>query len=144
MPADVDAAAPLFDAYRQFYDRKSDLAGARAFLAERLAHGESVVLLAVNGDDDGAPVGFAQLYPTFSSVSLARVVVLNDLFVEPAARGHGVGRRLLEATIEHARSVGACRVELSTAVTNERARRLYRALGFGVERDFDHMSLELG
>ena len=63
--SDADALAPLFDAYRGFYGRPSDLPLARRFLAERLGRGESVVLFAV---DETTPCGFTQLYPLFSSL----------------------------------------------------------------------------
>ena len=65
--ADLDLVAPLFDAYRQFYGRASDLAAATAFLRDRFGHGQSVIFLALDGAE---PVGFTQLYPSFSSVSL--------------------------------------------------------------------------
>ena len=73
-----------FDAYRQFYGRASDLSGAHAFLRERFDHGESVVFLAF--DAGGQGVGFTQLYPSFSSTAMARIFVLNDLFVCASAR----------------------------------------------------------
>ena len=89
---DLPVLAPLFDGYRQFYGRPSDVAAAGSFLRERFDHGESVIFLAHAA---GAPAGFTQLYPSFSSVSLARVFILNDLFVSPKARGLGAGRGLL-------------------------------------------------
>ena len=64
---DLDAIAPLFDAYRQFYEQAPDLALARRFIAERLQNGESVVLLAL--DTAGQAIGFCQLYPSFCSVN---------------------------------------------------------------------------
>src|SRR5512133_197515 len=89
--ADADTLAPLFDAYRTFYGKPADLDGARRFLAERLSRGESVVFLAFDGAE---AVGFTQLYPSFSSASMARIFVLNDLFVAPAGRRRGVGAAL--------------------------------------------------
>lgn len=123
----LDRIVPLFDAYRQFYGQDSDLPGARAFLAERIAREESVILLA----GDGA--GFTQLYPCFSSVRMRMTLILNDLFVAPEARCQGVGEALLEAARDHARSVGAARMTLSTAVDNSAAHALYVRTGW--ERD---------
>jgi len=71
----------LIDAYRQFYKQSSDVASAYEFLKERFSHGESVIFLAFEGDQ---ALGFTQLYPSFSSVSMARVFILNDLFVAQA------------------------------------------------------------
>jgi hypothetical protein len=81
---DLDTLVPLFDGYRQFYRQPSDPERARAFLTERFAHHESLILLAC--DEHGAGLGFTQLFPLFSSVRMARIYLLNDLFVVPSAR----------------------------------------------------------
>ncbi len=125
---DLDALAPLFDGYRGFYAQASDPELARDFLRARLGNGESVVFLATL--DDGAPAGFTQLYPMFSSVRAARTWVLNDLFVAPAARRHGVARALLDAAARFARDDGAIRLELETTPDNLQAQALYRAHGW--------------
>ena len=132
--ADVDVIAPLFDAYRQFYRRDSDLDGARAYLAERLERGESIVFLALL--DDGTPAGFTQLYPIFSSTSMQRVWLLNDLFVAPVARRAGVGRALLERAHAFGQETHAIRLMLQTAVDNLPAQRLYESLGWQRDNDF--------
>lgn len=121
---DLDAAADLFDHYRQFYGQHSDLAAARAFLKARFEHGESTIFLA---ESEGQALGFTQLYPSFSSVSMARVFVLNDLYVAPTARRLGVGQALLNAAAVHARQLGAVRLSLTTAVDNVTAQSLYES-----------------
>ena len=138
--SDVDRVAPLFDAYRQFYGLAPDLALARWFLRERLSRGESVVLLA---EDDGRALGFVQMYPTFSSLRAARTFVLYDLFVDPAARQHGIGRRLMQAAAEEARARGAVSLVLSTARTNAPAQRLYESLGWVRDEEFYEYNLTL-
>lgn len=138
---DLDDAAPLFDAYRQFYGRSSDLQLALDFLSARISRSESVVLLA--RDAEGAALGFVQLFPSFSSVRAAPIFVLNDLFVAPAARRSGVGAQLLRAAAEVARSSGAVRLKLSTAITNPPAQRLYEALGWKRDEDFYEYGLSL-
>lgn len=132
--ADVDVIAPLFDAYRQFYRRDSDLDGAQAYLTERLERGESIVFLALL--DDGTPAGFTQLYPIFSSTSMQRVWLLNDLFVAPVARRAGVGRALLERAHAFGQETHAIRLMLQTAVDNLPAQRLYESLGWQRDNDF--------
>lgn len=83
---DLDALSELFDRYRVFQGKESALAAARAFLKARFDHGESVVFLA--HDASSMPLGFAQLYPSYSSTALARVFILNDLYVHfPHAQG---------------------------------------------------------
>jgi hypothetical protein len=85
---DLETLVPLFDAYRQFCRQTSDQAGAREFLRARFEHGQSVSFLAFVA---GVAVGFMQLYPSFSSASMARIFVLNDLFVSPEGRRCGAG-----------------------------------------------------
>lgn len=128
--ADLDAVAPLFDAYRRFYGQPGDVPRARAFLAERMQAGESVVLLAKR---DGTAVGFTQLYPMFSSVRTARMWVLNDLYVDADARRDGVARALLDAAAAFSRGDGAVRIVLETSVDNAAARALYRSAGWQEE-----------
>ena len=126
-PDDLDAVAPLFDAYRRFYSQPGDLQRARDYLQERMTLGESVVLLAQR---DGEVVGFTQLYPIFSSVRTARTWLLNDLFVAEGARRFGVARALLDAAAAFAREQGAAGLMLETMADNAPARALYRAAGW--------------
>jgi len=135
---DVDELAPLFDGYRQFYGQRSDLAAARAFLAERLRRDEAVIFVAIAED---AMLGFTQLYPSFSSVSVKRLWILNDLFVSPAARRVGVGRRLLERAREWAVETDAKGLTLTTALTNSAARSLYESCGWRRDDEFAHYQL---
>ena len=141
-PADLERVAPLFDAYRQFYERPSDLALARAFLSARLERGDSVIFLA---EEHGATLGFVQLYPLFSSTSPApgRLWLLNDLFVVPAARGRGAGRQLMDRARSLAETTEACGLELATARTNTGAQALYESLGYRRDDDFVHYELHL-
>jgi ribosomal protein S18 acetylase RimI-like enzyme len=141
--ADVDRVAPLFDAYRQFYGLPSDPPLARQFLADRLSRSESVVLLAGEAPPGSPALGFVQLYPSFSSLRAARVYVLYDLFVAPAAQRGGVGRRLMAAAAEEARRRGAVSLTLSTARTNVAAQRLYESLGWVRDEDFYEYNLHL-
>jgi ribosomal-protein-alanine N-acetyltransferase len=139
--ADASRVAPLFDAYRQFYGLPSNRPLAQRYLAERLALGESVVLLAEAAD--GTARGFLQMYPTFSSLRAARVFVLYDLYVEAGVRRCGVARHLMEAAATHARAAGAVALTLQTARTNVAARRLYESLGWKRDDEFLEYWLEL-
>jgi GNAT superfamily N-acetyltransferase len=136
---DLDRLAPLFDAYRQFYQQPGDLPRARDFLRERLQRDESVILLAMR---DGAAVGFTQLYPMFSSVRTVRIWILNDLYVAEHARRSGTARGLLDAAAQFAREDGAAGLMLETGRDNAPARALYRAAGWS-EDDSQWYSLSL-
>ena len=131
--ADLDALVPLFDGYRQFYQQPSDADAARRFLAERFDHQQSIIFLALK---DGKELGFTQLYPSFSSVSMARTFILNDLFVVPQARGMGVGKSLLKTARDYAARIGAVRLSLSTNVSNSAAQALYEQQGWVRDRQF--------
>jgi ribosomal protein S18 acetylase RimI-like enzyme len=139
---DVGRLAPLFDAYRQFYERPGDLELSRRFLSQRIERAESVIYLA---EEDGVALGFVQLYPLFSSTSLrpGRLWLLNDLFVTPAARGKGVGRQLMDRARELAEDTEACGLELATARTNVGAQALYESLGYRRDDDFFRYELAL-
>ena len=139
---DVPSLAPLFDAYRGFYGRPSDLKIAEQFLRDRLSARESVIFFC-RQSSAGSLAGFTQLYPSFSSVSAGRTWILNDLFVTPDARRLGVGRVLVEAAHDHARATGALRVTLSTAHTNHQAQALYEAIGYVRDTEFHSYSFAI-
>ncbi len=138
---DLDTLAPLFDGYRQFYGQPADLARAHDFLAERVHHHESLILLA--RDEHGEGLGFTQLYPLFSSVRTVRTWLLNDLFVVASARRQGMAAGLLDAAAEQARALGAASLSLSTALDNAPAQALYESKGWQRDRQFCEYSLVL-
>jgi GNAT superfamily N-acetyltransferase len=138
--ADLSLLVPLFDAYRQFYRQPSDVEGARRFLLQRFEHNQSVIFLAFDG---AAAIGFTQLFPSFSSASMARIFILNDLFVSSEARGRGAGAALLQAAAEYGRAVGAVRLALSTEITNTTAQAAYERLGWKRDNVFYTYQLTL-
>ncbi len=139
-PADVGDVAPLFDAYRQFYGKATDVEAARRFLFARLSKNEAALFLARRGPQ---PVGFVNLYPTFSSVSLTRQWILNDLYVIPEARKLGVGRVLMARAHQLAVSTRANCLTLETARDNIPAQQLYESLGWKRDDEFYRYSLPL-
>ena len=139
--ADLELIVPLFDAYRQFYRKESDLALARRFLRERFDRNESTIFVAFG--HDGTAIGFTQLFPSFSSGSAAPILILNDLFVVPVARHTGIGRQLLRAAATFGQTMGAIRLTLSTEVGNSAARALYEAEGWLLQTDYCVYNLAL-
>jgi len=137
---DLQAVAALFDGYRQFYGNAPDIEGATAFIAARFRSGDSVIIVAESG---GQVVGFTQLYPSFTSVGMAPIMILNDLFVAQERRGAGVAEALLEAAGDFARQGGAVRLSLSTQIENQPAQALYEKTGWTRDEQFCVYNLKL-
>lgn len=142
---DLPLIVPLFDGYRQFYKQASDLEGARRFLTRHFEQKSSVIFLAFKTNDEGIQhaCGFTQLYPSFSSVSMKPLWILNDLFVAPNGRRLGIGRALLERAKEFALEAHAKGLTLNTAVDNFAAQALYEAAGWKREEQFYAYNLYL-
>lgn len=132
--ADLESLVSLFDAYRQFYRKPSDVDGVRNFLHNRIAREESVIYIAWN--DMNIAMGFVQLYPSFSSVSMKRLWVLNDLYVDSKFRRQGVGQKLIVEARNLADQTGASALMLETEVTNTQAQNLYEKLNFKKSIDY--------
>jgi ribosomal protein S18 acetylase RimI-like enzyme len=130
---ELDSLTELFNSYRVFYQQESDIPGAKSFIKERLLNEDSVVFIAY---EEGNGVGFVQLYPTFSSVSMKRSWILNDLYVNASARKKGFGEKLLQKAIEFAEETGAKGLFLETGQENVTAQRLYEKIGFKKESNY--------
>jgi ribosomal protein S18 acetylase RimI-like enzyme len=125
---DLNKIAPLFDAYRQFYQQEPQLEFATEFIQARLLNKDSIIFVAE--DEAGHALGFCQIYPSFCSVLGAPIYVLYDLFVSPDVRKSGIGRLLLEQARLHAKENNIPRMDLTTAKTNLSAQSLYESLGW--------------
>lgn len=132
--------AELFDQYRVFYQSAADLDAAKRFIQERFQKGDSAIFVA---SDAGNLVGFTQLYPSFSSVSMKRIWILNDLFVTEAYRRKGVATLLMEKAEDFARETGAIRIALATQAANLAAQSLYESRGYTLDEWFYHYALRL-
>ncbi|MFN8582964.1 MAG: GNAT family N-acetyltransferase [Gemmatimonadaceae bacterium] len=140
---DLDLVVPLFEGYLAFYKLSHDRAAMRSYLASRIRRNEATVFLAIEGSGRARRgLGFTLLYPTFSSLRMARAWVLNDLFVSPEARNRGVASALMARAEQLARSTSAAYVALETAQGNRSAQALYEGRGWIRERGFFHYSLD--
>lgn len=126
---DVYELAELFDQYRIFYHKNSDIPAAEKFLAERIKNKDSEIFVAEN---DGKLVGFVQLYPLFSSTRMKRYWLLNDLYVNESYRGNGYSKALIEEAKKMAKSSDACGILLETGKSNDIGNKLYPACGFEI------------
>ena len=126
---------PLMDGYRVFYKQQSNPGACREFLKERLENEDSVIFIAISEVNEA--LGFTQLYPSFSTVSMQRVYILNDLFVDDGQRGKGVGQMLLEHAKDFAKKNGSKGLTLETGTENP-AQFLYERLGWVKDSDVFH------
>ena len=78
---------------------------------------------------DGAPAGFALWFYNFSTFRGRHGIYLEDLFVKPAFRGHGLGKALLVNLARRAVREGCARVEWSVLDWNEPSIKFYKSLG---------------
>ena len=125
--SEANLVVGLFDKYRVFYKKNSDIGLAERFIKTRLGNNESEIFVALEGDQ---PIGFTQLYPKYSSVSAVKNWILNDLYVESNYRKQGIGEALIKKAMDFAKSDGATYIQLETAVNNYTAQSLYEGIGF--------------
>jgi GNAT superfamily N-acetyltransferase len=132
--SDLELLVPVFEAYRAFYRQPAREADARNYLSDRLTHNESIILLAI---DESNVIGFTQLFPTYSSSTLERFYILNDLFVDPQYRSKGIGAILLNAAKKLVIEKGYKGLSLETE-NNNPAQHLYEKEGWTKDLDFLH------
>ncbi len=136
--ADLDDLLPLMRGYCDFYEvAPSDdalLAMSRALIAD--PEREGVQLIA--RDDSGRAMGFATIFWTWSTLSAARIAVMNDLFVSSDARGTGLADALISACVDRARERGAVSLDWKTAKDNHRAQTVYDRVGGKREEWLDY------
>lgn len=129
----IDAAS-LFNEFREFYEQEAKPKEAENFIRERMEKDESIIFLAYEGEK---AIGFTQIYPIFSSLSMKRAYVLNDLFVTPAYRGLGFGKALLESVYHSCRTENISFVMLQTAPDNHKAKGLYEHTGMKLDSEYE-------
>jgi len=126
---DLHQLAELFDQYRIFYHKDSDIPAAEKFLKERIKKQDSEIFVAEN---NGELVGFVQLYPIFSSTRMKRYWLLNDLYVNKNYRGKGFSKQLIEVSKQLAKSTDASGILLETGKSNNIGNQLYPSCGFEI------------
>jgi GNAT superfamily N-acetyltransferase len=127
--ADLPELLPLMRAYCDFYGTdpadEQLLALARAVLADPELEGVQLIAR----DERQRAVGFASVFWSWDTTEAARVGIMNDLYVAPAARGSGVADDLIAACLERCRERGAARLDWETAADNHRAQAVYERVG---------------
>ena len=137
----VEEVGKLFDLYRQFYKYDSNLILSTNYIKDRINNKESKIFIAIN--DKNEAIGFVQLYETFGSLDLGKIIILYDLYVEKGYRKNKVGRQLMIRSHEYAKKIKAKRVQLSTATDNFIGQSLYESLGYVKDTDFYTYDFEI-
>jgi ribosomal protein S18 acetylase RimI-like enzyme len=130
---DAEKIGEVFDLYRQFYKKDPDKIISIEYIKQRLTNKESTIFFV---EEDNVCIGIVQLYVTFDSLELSKKIILYDLFVRSEYRKKGIGAMLMDASKDFAKKNGITGIELSTAISNGTAQRLYESLGYERDNEF--------
>jgi len=135
--SDVEQLTWLVEQYRGYYNQEPN-SNTQQFIRDRLSANESIIFVAEEGQQ---LVGFSQSYPSFSTVALAEIWLLNDVFVHPEFRRRHIAEQLMAETEAAAKSAGAVRIWLRTAQSNAPAQELYEGRGWVYDDVFKRYDL---
>ena len=119
-PTLVELIKGYFAFYRTSFPAASKVERLLDILDQDPSRGVELV-----ADEGGQLRGFAGLYACFDTLVADRILVMNDLFVDPAFRNHGVGAALFDASLAYAKAHGYVRLDWVTASDNQDAQRFY-------------------
>jgi ribosomal protein S18 acetylase RimI-like enzyme len=140
---DLEVLAFMFDDYRQCYEQTPDYTAAKNFIQDRLSLNDTLLLIAydeIEGQKIGA--GFVQIYPSFSSISMKKIFILNDLYVNPDLRKKGIAKLLINSAKQFAIDSKAGQLVIETRISNSSAQKLYDSVGFTKEGEHLYYYLE--
>ena len=137
----IEQVGKLFDLYRQFYKYESNLIESTNYIKDRINNKESKIFIAINDKNDA--IGFVQLYETFGSLDLGKIIILYDLYVIKDHRKNKIGRQLMLKSHKYAKKINAKRIQLSTATDNFIGQSLYESLGYVKDTDFYTYDFEI-
>jgi len=137
----IKQVGELFDLYRQFYKYVSNINESTDYISERMKNNESIIFFATNKQKEA--MGFVQLYETFGSLDLGKIIILYDLYVKKNHRKNKIGRQLMLKSHEYAKKINAKRIQLSTATDNFIGQSLYESLGYVKDADFYTYDFEI-
>ena len=137
----IKQVGELFDLYRQFYKYVSNINESTDYISERMKNNESIIFIATSKQKE--VMGFVQLYETFGSLDLGKIIILYDLYVKKDHRKNKIGRQLMLKSHEYAKKINAKRIQLSTAIDNFIGQSLYESLGYVKDIDFYTYDFEI-
>ena len=125
--SDINQLSKLFNSYRMFYGKESNIDISKEFLDSRIINKDSIIYVCEVGNNI---IGFVQLYPLFSSTRVSKYWLLNDLFVDVKERGNGYSKLLIERAKKLVIESNACGMMLETEKSNNIGNKLYPITGF--------------
>ena len=132
-PDDFEKIGEVFNLYRQFYEKESNIEACKNYIYERLINNEAQIFYIENEKEC---MGITQLYTTFDSLELSKKIILYDLYVRSEYRNKGIGRMLMNAAKSFAEKKGVTSIELSTSINNKNAQSLYESLEYQRDTEF--------
>ncbi len=132
-PDDFEKIGEVFNLYRQFYEKESNIEACKNYIHERLINNEAQIFYIENEKEC---MGITQLYTTFDSLELSKKIILYDLYVRSEYRNKGIGRMLMNAAKNFAEKKGVTSIELSTSINNKNAQSLYESLEYQRDTEF--------
>ncbi|MCG8683472.1 MAG: GNAT family N-acetyltransferase [Desulfobacterales bacterium] len=138
----IDQLVYVVDEYRKFCGFAPSQKNTKEFFLNLLRTNQSITFIAVSNENE--VMGFINLYPSYSTLALKRILILNDLGVSNHFRRLGVAQALIKHVLEYARSSGAIRVELKTEKTNKNAQQLYADIGFQIDDENIYYRVPVG
>jgi GNAT superfamily N-acetyltransferase len=136
--SDLDDLLPLMRGYCDFYGTSPTDQALLALSGSLLDDPDHEGLQLIARDAGNEAVGFATIFWSWSTTRAARIGIMNDLFVAPAARGTGLADHLIAACAEQCAARGARRLEWQTALDNHRAQAVYERVGGIKEQWLDY------
>lgn len=130
----LDQLVPVIEEYRQYCGAQPSPGKTRSFLLDLYSQKKAVTFLAIDEPSNNV-MGFINLFPSYSTLSLQKIWILNDLGVAKKYRGNGVAKALIQKALSMAKDSGADRVELKTQKTNISAQQLYASLRFTIDEE---------
>lgn len=124
---EIEELLPLMRAYCEFYETPPREEGLRTMARTLITDPSQGAMFVAR--DEGRAVGFATLDWKWSSLKAARIGYLEDLFVDPDARGRGIADALIETCAQLCRELGMPAMAWQTAPDNLRAQQVYNRTG---------------
>ena len=124
----IDQFIEVVNEYRVFCGYEKSTKDTKEFFGHLIQGKKAKIFIAISENDD--VMGFINLYPSFSTLALGKILILNDLCVYSKFRRLGVAQALIEEALKFAKHSGAIRIELKTETTNINAQQLYSRIGF--------------